>query len=250
MVQSSRTYRTETISGRPDDRQCYILLLSFVRQPQIPNSSTHSSTMLGSLLALVLLGLGAWAAPALPQGNQHLRNADAPPGCIVWIWNVWNLCIIAPPSSTIGPSTKRDNVETFAVQPATNPIPEGCLVLIPGEWLLCIVAPPTSTIGPSTKRETLVDRFDNNPTATSTSDCVAEIWEQYNICVIAPPASIIGTSSAKARRDWYDIGQPMTGGLIPDKTIPGGGLIADHHVPGGAPEPDHYVPGGQITPST
>lgn len=193
-----------------------------------------------ALLALVLLGLGtSWAAPALTQVNHHLRNTDPPRGCLVWIWNVWNLCVVAPPISTIGPSTRRDNTETFAIMPATNPILEGCLILVPDVWQLCVVAPPTSTVGPSMRHEAIADPDANTPTPTSIGDCVVEIWEQYNICIVGPPTSTIGPSSKKERRDWHGIGQPTTGDIIPDKTVPGGNLI-----------PDDYVPGGSITTST
>lgn len=201
--------------------------------------------MLGYSLPLALLGLGVLtrAAPTVPRSNDAPN--PAPPGCVGWVWDMVHICIVSPPTTTIGPSTKRRGVD--------DSYPTGCIPLILEEWNLCILAPPTTTITPSSKRDEpaiLVNRDNITPTPTSDGGCIPIILQEFNICIVAPPTTTIVPSNKKHKRDWFGLGPPTVGGLVPDKTIPGGALVPDHYIPGGGLVPDVPVPGGEITPST
>lgn len=214
---------------------------------------SDASIMIGSTLPLVLLGFGAstLGAPTLVRDSDH--QTTAPPGCIGWVWEYAKVCIVSPPTTTIGPSTRRDESEAFTKRDADMSYPTRCIPLILQEWNLCVLAPPTTTIAPSTKQidpNTPLKGSGDTPTPTSDDGCIPIILEIWNICIVAPPTTTIVPSTKKTKRDWFDWGPPTVGGLNPDKTTPGGPLIPDDYTPGGSLVPDVPVPGGSITPST
>ncbi|KAK2614273.1 hypothetical protein N8I77_001119 [Diaporthe amygdali] len=206
--------------------------------------------MLGRRLAYVLAGLGAptWAVPVLPRDDTSPQSV--PQGCIPEVWEQAHFCIIAPPTTTIGPSTKiRDTkdeaLEARAADNATpvleikgTPTNGDCIPIVWNGVSICI-APPTTTIGPSTKRtepEVLAERDTPSPTPTESQTCA--IWNGVIICW-APPQTTIGADPS------------VPGGpLIPGPYVPGQPITPDPTIPGGEITPDPYVPGGEVTPST
>lgn len=167
--------------------------------------------MHGLSLRLVLLGLGAsstWAAPAPASPSATLperATTDAlPPGCIPQIWELFHFCIIAPPTTTIGPSNKKREPEIAeergTVDPDPTPTTGTCIPSIWDKYKICIIAPPITTITPSDKRqdteEFQVRALKADPT-TTTGTCIPSIWDWYKICIIAPPTTTIGPSNKR-----------------------------------------------------
>ncbi|KAL1876483.1 hypothetical protein Daus18300_002727 [Diaporthe australafricana] len=227
--------------------------------------------MLGRRLAYVLAGLGApaWAAPVLSKADTSPQSV--PKGCIPEVWEQAHFCIIAPPTTTIGPSNKiRDATdEVLEARAAETPSPvleitgtptdSKCIPIVWNGVFICI-APPTTTIGPSTKRseaEVLADRDTPSPTPTDSKACA--IWQGVIICW-EPPKTTIGPSDkrggveAAADVEKKDVtgenngGGWGGGGLIPDTPVPGGPLVPGPYVPGGPLIPGPYLPGSPVTP--
>lgn len=227
--------------------RCQFQLRSFVRHL---SQLAIFLTMLGRRLAYVLAGLGAptWAVPVLPRDDTSSQSV--PQGCIPEVWEQAHFCIIAPPTTTIGPSTKiRDTThEALEARAADNATPVleikgtptngDCIPIVWNGVSICI-APPTTTIGPSTKRtepEVLAERDTPSPTPTESQTCA--IWNGVIICW-APPQTTIGADPS------------VPGGpLIPGPYVPGQPITPDPTIPGGEITPDPYVPGGEVTPST
>ncbi|CAN8102944.1 unnamed protein product [Discula destructiva] len=176
--------------------------------------------MLTHTLLLALLGFGSTtlAAPTTPHTND-IRNAPPPPGCVGWVWDMVQICIVGPPTTTIGPSTKRND--------------EG-----PRQRDVDALS-PFRLVADYNAHQARADEDDTTPTPTSPPDCIPTIVEQFNICIVGPPSTTIVASSKKTRRDVIGLG-PVTGGSInPGETVPGGALV-----------PDKTVPGGDLSPST
>lgn len=190
--------------------------------------SSKPRIMLLRTISPALLGLWAtaWAAPTLHHAN-HIRS-EAPPGCIGWVWDLVQICILSPPTSTIGPSTRRDK--------------EALVKRDIG------ISYPRTVTDKRDEPEPPANQDGTAPTPTSPVDCIPLILDEFNICISPPTTTII--PSTKMKRDWFGLGPPTVGGIVPDKTIPGGSLVPDNYVPGGALRPDVTVPGGQISPST
>lgn len=184
--------------------------------------------MLDRAILFALLGLLAttWAAPTLLHANE-VRSAT-PPGCVGWVWELVQICVLSPPTTTIGPSTRRDGHviserDTISSQASV--------------W-----------VGKRDEPEHLAERDSTVPTRTLPADCIPLILEEFDIC-ISPPTTTIGPSTKKAKRDWIWLGPPTVGGIVPDETVPTGALVPDDYAPGGALEPDSTVPGGRLAPS-
>ncbi|KAI3399680.1 hypothetical protein diail_6029 [Diaporthe ilicicola] len=224
--------------------------------------------MLGRRLTYVLAGLGAstWAAPVLPRDDTSPQSV--PHGCIPEVWEQAHFCITAPPTTTIGPSTKVGDAtnEMLEARVAETPTPvlritgtpteSNCIPIVWNGVFICI-APPTTTIGPSTKRgqpEAMAGRDTTSPTPTDSKTCA--IWQGVIICW-EPPQTTIGPSGKRGEVDAAELEKDIVeengggwggGGLIPDTPVPGGPLIPGPYVPGGLVTPDPSIPGGAITP--
>lgn len=183
--------------------------------------------LLPLLLALCSLGSMSLAAPSQPYTSNV--GSVAPPGCIGWVWALVQICIVAPPTTTIGPSTKR-NDNLYEQRDVDN-------------------SSPFRVVARHNEHQPLADRGSTTPTATSALNCIPLILEQFKICIIGPPTTTIVPSTKMTKRDWFSLG-PGSVTISPDQTIPGGALVPDTYNPGGALVPDKTVSGGSITHST
>lgn len=154
-----------------------------------------------------------------PTPVLDIKGTPTDSDCIRIVWNGVFICL-APPTTTIGPLTKRDEPETLAGRDtpsptSTDPTPTDSKTCAIWKGVIICWEPPKTTIGPSTKR--------------SVPNVAAEM-EKKDV--------------TKDKRD----GGWGGGGLIPDTPVPGGPLIPGPYVPGGPLIPGPYVPGQPVNP--
>lgn len=153
-----------------------------------------------------------------PTPVLDIKGTPTNGDCIPITWNGVFMCL-APPTTSIGPSTKRGEPEAVAERDTPS---------------------PTTT----------------DPTPTDSKTCA--IWQGVIICW-EPPKTTIGPSGKRQEVDAAELEKKDVveeqngdgwggGGLIPDTPVPGGPLVPGPYVPGGPLVPGPYVPGGPLIP--
>lgn len=165
-----------------------------------------------------------------PTPVLDIKGTPTDSDCIPIVWNGVFICL-APPTTTIGPSTKRDEPEALAGRDtpsptSTDPTPTDSKTCAIWQGVIICWEPPKTTIGPSTRRGLDADEMAKKAVTEDKRDGG---WGGGGL---VPDTPVPG------------------GPLIPGPYVPGGPLIPGPYVPGHPVTPDPTYPGGEITPST